>query len=616
MNNVFIPRALAALTLAGALATIGVAQEASQDWSKLHGTWSGVQQPKQLVITDEATWKAVWAEHAQNGAAPAAAPAVDFTKETVVAIFQGSRMTSSAVETRIERKDGKVVVVVKEGAKPFSMPVACQPFEIVKLAKAPVTIQYNGKTSGPAPKIAGAETARETGLRDAVARASGHLKSVFTAKPAETVGFDGGAPAATTLAGVNAAFGGLQVSQFQLPPPPGEQQQEPPKKKQGNLPPPPGEKQEPPKKKQGNLPPPPGDGQDRQNGRGGSLPPPPGEGQRGNLPPPPGDNGNQGGNLPPPPQYRPRPSRPGNLPPPPGGNIPIEDSGVTTVGYWHVFPGAYGWPVDRYGDWSSETASAGFSRGGSETGVTQGTRYTANLSSREYRRRYRLYYRYVGYNCHPNDPDNCERWEEQRKYFYEDTRYGRSSQMSVEVGFAQDKALLPWEKESFSIKYDGSRVWIDQHEPSYTYSVRGPIVDQQTGAATMTLTAGAKILRAPESGKVNAYIVNEGGKLKLVIEDYRTREYAGEALDVAFEVWRDDPAGWRNLLGRDTKMAERTKNGPVRINTAAGAQKHVIDLGVSGSAEYYLDTWSFRRANSKLSSGDWVNRGKGNRVKM
>jgi len=34
-----------------------------------------------------------------------------------------------------------------------------------------------------------------------------------------------------------------------------------------------------------------------------------------------------------------------------------------------------------------------------------------------------------------------------------------------------------------------------------------------------------------------------------------------------------------------------------------------------GSGEYYLEKWSFRRAGSRISTEEWVEKGKGNRVK-
>ncbi|MBI5200943.1 MAG: hypothetical protein HY925_05100 [Elusimicrobia bacterium] len=589
MNRIKIQRVLAALTLAGALSSGSFAQQV-QDWSKLHGTWSGVVSPKQVVIQDETAWKAVWAEHARGGAAVGEAPKVDFTKEAVVAVFLGNRMTSSPVETVIENKNGEVVVSVKEGgSKPYSMPALCQPFEIVKVAKAPVIrIQVDASKSKPVAAVAAAN--ESTGLRDAVGRVTGKLANVFAGKT-DTLAFDGGNVAAVSLVGAG-EFGAPKASLLQLPPPPGEE-----RTNRGD---------------QG-LPPPPGQQQPSRGRQGGSLPPPPGD-QGGSLPPPPG--GNQGGSLPPPPQYRGRPSDDRSLPPPPGHNTPIEDSGVTSVGYWHPYRDVLGYTDERFGSWQQETDSASITRGGTETGKGQGGSYSANLSSREFRRRYVLYWRWVGTDCDPNDSDRCARWDRQYKYFYEDTKYSRARGMKVVVNFAQDKTLLPWETESFSVKYDGGRVWIEKLSPAYQYSEYGPIVNQQTGEATITLTPGARILRSPEANKVTAAIVNEGGKLKLVIEDSRTNEYAGETLEVTYEIWRDDPLGWRNPLGRDTKMTERTKNGPQRITTAPGANRHVFDLGISASAEYYIDTWSFRRAGSKISSGDWMNRGKGNRVKM
>lgn len=569
-----------------------------KDWSEIRGTWSGIQKPRQIVVEDQAAWQALWAEHARGSGQESQAPAVDFNRETVVGVFLGARPKSEPVNIRVEPAgNGRVVINYKEGRPlgQYGITVLCQPFEIKKFPKAHVVkIEKTASAATPvAPEVAVA-AAPETGLRDAVAKAGAKLRNVFGLRGGDsTAGFD--TAAAGTLAGPTLVSGKAkpQASLLQLPPPPGQKKEE---KEQGGLPPPPGQ-------------------QNPQNGRrdqGGALPPPPGQGN-GALPPPPGRDGN----LPPPPAYRPRPGDSGKLPPPPGSGVPSDENGATVAGYWHVYRDSFGFAQERYGSWQQEDVAANIRRGGSETGLGQGTRYTADLESREFRRRYILYWRWVGYDCDPNDSDRCARWEREWRWFYEDTKYSRPRRMQAVVEFDRDQPLLAWEKETIRAHYDGSRVWIEYSDPSFKYQERGPIIDQQNGTATISLTPTSRILRSPEREKVTAYLIKEGGRLKLVVEDARTREYAGESLEIEFQVYREEKASWRNPFGRDTKVAERTSNGPERITVNPASSKHVIDLGITETGrEFYVDGWGFRRANSKISAGNWVGRGKGNRVTM
>ncbi|ATQ78561.1 hypothetical protein CR152_31625 [Massilia violaceinigra] len=52
---------------------------------------SGIKEPRHLVIRDAATLAAVWAEHTNGGASPAARPVVHFENEMAIAVFAGSR---------------------------------------------------------------------------------------------------------------------------------------------------------------------------------------------------------------------------------------------------------------------------------------------------------------------------------------------------------------------------------------------------------------------------------------------------------------------------------------------------------------------------------------------
>lgn len=51
--------------------------------------FSGVRMPRTVAVNDEAAWAALWAEHTSNVVPAPPRPAVDFTSQTVAAVFLG-----------------------------------------------------------------------------------------------------------------------------------------------------------------------------------------------------------------------------------------------------------------------------------------------------------------------------------------------------------------------------------------------------------------------------------------------------------------------------------------------------------------------------------------------
>lgn len=78
-------------------------------------TMSQIGSARQAVARTPAEWTALWKEHAGS----AAAPTVDLSKVTVVAVFLGERMTAGyAVEITGTRMDGATLVVLWNERKP------------------------------------------------------------------------------------------------------------------------------------------------------------------------------------------------------------------------------------------------------------------------------------------------------------------------------------------------------------------------------------------------------------------------------------------------------------------------------------------------------------------
>jgi hypothetical protein len=142
--------ALAALLLSvAASAQVTV----SGPWLKLEGQHSQISERRAVAVSDAAAWEKVWKEH--DASAPV--PAVDFSKENVVAIFLG-QTPSAGVKIEIVVQDdvidsNRLNVFYKEvrsASKPFSAGMICQPFAMMKVRKAAlVSFEVNARVSIP-----------------------------------------------------------------------------------------------------------------------------------------------------------------------------------------------------------------------------------------------------------------------------------------------------------------------------------------------------------------------------------------------------------------------------------------------------------------------------------
>ena len=104
------------------------------------GDQSNIDEPKQLVVRDAAAWRALWQQHAPDRPLPA----VDFSKESVVAMFMGSRNTAGYAVTIISTTEGGGALIVKyRETRPQAGGVTAQvltfPYHIVAIPKATAT---------------------------------------------------------------------------------------------------------------------------------------------------------------------------------------------------------------------------------------------------------------------------------------------------------------------------------------------------------------------------------------------------------------------------------------------------------------------------------------------
>ncbi|MCC6552377.1 MAG: protease complex subunit PrcB family protein [Polyangiaceae bacterium] len=102
----------------------------------------------QLVIDDAATWQRVWREHTANQIPGPPAPAVDFGRERVVAVFAGEKPSSGhavdivSVATRQagERAPVEVVVTVRSIEPPPGaavLDVITSPYHMIAISRIP-----------------------------------------------------------------------------------------------------------------------------------------------------------------------------------------------------------------------------------------------------------------------------------------------------------------------------------------------------------------------------------------------------------------------------------------------------------------------------------------------
>jgi len=114
------------------------------------GQQSGVRTSKAAVILDETAWSRFWMEHKKTAPSDATPPAVDFSKEMVIAIFLGGRPTGgfsvSVAEISIPESAGGLSVnyeEIKPGRRCIVPMVITYPYQIVRLARNEGTVVFN-----------------------------------------------------------------------------------------------------------------------------------------------------------------------------------------------------------------------------------------------------------------------------------------------------------------------------------------------------------------------------------------------------------------------------------------------------------------------------------------
>lgn len=398
-----------------------------------------------------------------------------------------------------------------------------------------------------------------------------------------------------------------------------------------------GDQQQPPR--QG----PPGSGGNPRQG-------PPGSGDQ--NPPsqgPPGSGGGNGGQTPPgggsTPPSRPAPVWRSSFPPPapnwwntdfngydwwtglPSGyDRPHKDQ--SNPDRFYIYSGWHRWRDTFVTNWERTEDLATISR----TSANENQVHTRSLTSQVYRESKDCYYQAVYRYDWAQGGFNGSHWEERFDHYKarcirNPREYGQprvfTSHVSFDMG-ASSGQDLPWESDVIRLTYSGQgEARYDFSGAAYRYGMR--VDDQRAGSMSVTLTPGAKNLRAPESNKVQAFLRVNAGKVEFVITDDRAKYYEGETLRVTARIIRRVVIKEKGRLwGWNEKNVDSViHSSPVDILVDAHNPQNITDLTGPASApkpanavrsSVFIDSWEFSRVNSRISTGGAIRQGRGNSI--
>ncbi len=111
------------------------------------GNYCGIDQSKDLVIKSNDEWKDLWKRVHQRMIPQPVLPEIDFTRETVLAVFLGSRSTGGySIEISHLKEDNQYItaVVKTRSPEPGGMVTTAlsQPYHIVKVYFADKDIRF------------------------------------------------------------------------------------------------------------------------------------------------------------------------------------------------------------------------------------------------------------------------------------------------------------------------------------------------------------------------------------------------------------------------------------------------------------------------------------------
>ncbi len=133
-----LSRLLAVALVASAASAAGGAAQPPRTIEK--GDESNIDDARQVVVRDATAWRALWQQHAPDRDRPA----IDFSKESVVAVFMGSRPTAGYNVSILSTTEGGGALIVRyREERPKAGTVTAQiltaPYHIVAIPKVTAT---------------------------------------------------------------------------------------------------------------------------------------------------------------------------------------------------------------------------------------------------------------------------------------------------------------------------------------------------------------------------------------------------------------------------------------------------------------------------------------------
>lgn len=114
------------------------------------GAFSGIQEPKQIVVTNQTQWAEIWQKHNVRNEPKTPPPEIDFSKQSILFISLGQKRTGGyGVEINdIQKKEGKTEILIQTTSpKPggFQLQALSAPFVIVATAKIEGPVEFKVK---------------------------------------------------------------------------------------------------------------------------------------------------------------------------------------------------------------------------------------------------------------------------------------------------------------------------------------------------------------------------------------------------------------------------------------------------------------------------------------
>jgi hypothetical protein len=111
------------------------------------GAFSGISDAKEEVIKTAAQWEKLWKQHGASGRESGKIPAVDFSKEMVVAATMGTKRTGGyAIEiVGVEARDKTLRISVKKTSPPpdaMTIQALTAPFHFVAVPKSDLKPEF------------------------------------------------------------------------------------------------------------------------------------------------------------------------------------------------------------------------------------------------------------------------------------------------------------------------------------------------------------------------------------------------------------------------------------------------------------------------------------------